>query len=407
MWQYIALFPAQRFCWAPRSTVQILGQEFYMRQRISALFLCLGLLAAIASAQANGKLQIHHIDVGQGDGVVLISPGGQIVVFDAGEDMKKRDCTRPVSYLDQLGVKHIDYLYVSHYHFDHIGCIPAVLGQFPLLNDAFDRGNSYPGATYANYVSAVAGHRKPSAVGDTIKLDKNSPNPVAITVVAVDGQSSHGTVQTSNENDLSLSVVVSFGSFREEIGGDLSGDNTQMYQDVETPVAPDIGKINVYKVHHHCSSHSTNDTWLADTQPAVGIISAGDGNDYGHPTADCLERLHTHSVKAYWTETGNGAPPEPGLDTVGGNIVVEVAPGASTFTVTYGGTHVDTYSMSGAAPGPSGNGPTAMTPKYAWSKKSSYYHLATCRFVQNIAPENLQQGDTPPPGKTLHKSCPQ
>lgn len=109
-----------------------------------------------------------------------------------------------------------------------------------------------------------------------------------------------------------------------------------MYQDVETPVAPDVGKINVYKVHHNCSSHSTNDTWLADTQPAVGIISTGDGNDYAHPTADCLERLHTHNVKLYWTETGNSGAPESGLDIVGGNIIVQVAPNASTFSATYG-----------------------------------------------------------------------
>jgi beta-lactamase superfamily II metal-dependent hydrolase len=56
------------------------------------------------------------MDVGQGDGAVLISPGGQIVSFDAGEDLKERNCIRPVCYLDQLGVKHIDYLFVSHYH---------------------------------------------------------------------------------------------------------------------------------------------------------------------------------------------------------------------------------------------------------------------------------------------------
>jgi competence protein ComEC len=108
-----------------------------MLRRLSVVFACLYLLAAIATAQANGKLQIHHIDVGQGDGAVLISPGGQVVMFDAGEDLRTKDCTKPVSYLDQLGVKHIDYLFVSHYHFDHIGCIPAVLGQLPLLNDAF------------------------------------------------------------------------------------------------------------------------------------------------------------------------------------------------------------------------------------------------------------------------------
>jgi hypothetical protein len=321
--------------------------------------------------------------------------------------MKKRDCTRPVSYLDQLGIKHIDYLFVSHYHFDHIGCIPAVLEQIQLQGPAYDRGESYPGATYAHYVEAVGDHRKTAEIGDSITLDEHSRTPVVITVVAVDGKSKHGTVQTSNENDLSLSVVVSFGSFREEIGGDLSGDNTQMYQDVETPVAPDVGKIDVYKVHHHCSSHSTNDTWMADTKPTVGVISTGDGNDYGHPTADCLERLHKHNVKAYWTETGNGGEPEPGIDVVGGNIVVEVAPDSSSFTVTYGETHVDKFSLTDKSVSAPTNTPAAATaPKYAWSKKSNEYHFANCRFVQNISPENLEQGDTPPAKKVLHKGCP-
>jgi beta-lactamase superfamily II metal-dependent hydrolase len=378
-----------------------------MTHRMLWLIACIFVFAGLANAQSNGKLQIHHMDVGQGDGAILISPGGEVVVFDVGEDMKKRDCTKPVSYIDQLGIKHIEYLFVSHYHFDHIGCIPAVLQQFQLQGPAYDRGESYPGATFTHYVTAVGTHRKTAAIGDTITLDERSKNPIVITVVAVDGKSKRGTVKTSNENDLSLSVVVSFGLFREEIGGDLSGDNTQMYQDVETPVAPDVGKIDVYKVHHHCSSHSTNDTWLAETQPTVGIISTGDGNDYGHPTADCLERLHKNNVKAYWTETGNGGEPEPGIDVIGGNIVVDVAPGASSFTITYGETHVDTFSLTGKTVSISTNSPpAATTPKYAWSKKSDQYHFANCRFVQNISPENLEQGDSPPANKVLHKDCP-
>jgi beta-lactamase superfamily II metal-dependent hydrolase len=152
-----------------------------------------------------------------------------VVLFDVGEDMKKRDCTRPLSYLDQLGVKHVDYLYVSHYHFDHIGCIPAALAQFPLQGDAYDRGGSYGGKTYDNYIAAVGSHRKTAVIGQAITLDRDSANPVVITVFALNGKSQHGQVQTSNENDLSLAVLVSFGSFKEEIGGDLSGDNTAMY----------------------------------------------------------------------------------------------------------------------------------------------------------------------------------
>src|SRR5947209_6728452 len=131
-----------------------------MLQRVSALCISILAFAAIALGQANGKLQIHHIDVGQGDGAVLISPKGQIVLFDMGEDMKKKDCQPAIAYLDQLGIKQIDYLFVSHYHFDHIGCIPAVLKQFPLVKTAYDRGESYNGTTFDSYLAAVGSHRQ-------------------------------------------------------------------------------------------------------------------------------------------------------------------------------------------------------------------------------------------------------
>lgn len=31
---------------------------------------------------------------------------------------------------------------------------------------------------------------------------------------------------------------------------------------------------------------------------------------------------------------------------------------------------------------------------------------ANCRFVHNISPTNLEQGNAPPTGKTLHEECP-
>jgi len=159
-----------------------------MVSRSVIICLCALTLSGIANGQANGKLQIHHMDVGQGDGAVLISPGGQVVLFDAGEDMKKRDCTKPVSYLGQLGIKQIDYLFVSHYHFDHIGCIPAVLQQFPLQGDVYDRGESYPGTTYSNYVKAVGRHRKTGVIGNSVTLDGGWENPVVIKIFAIDGK---------------------------------------------------------------------------------------------------------------------------------------------------------------------------------------------------------------------------
>jgi beta-lactamase superfamily II metal-dependent hydrolase len=364
---------------------------------IVAVFGCL-LLSTLALAQANGHLQIHFMDVGQGDGAVLISPSGQIVLFDAGKDMKRKDCTRVVSYLDQLHISKIDYLFVSHYHFDHIGCIPDVLEQFPLQHEAFDRGQSYPGATYTAYIAAVNSHRTTATAGTAVQLDKGSAHPVVINVKAINGNGVH----TTNENDLSLTALVSFDAFRAEIGGDLSGDNTDMYADIETGVGPLVGRIDVYKVHHHCSSHSTNEAWLKDTMPTIGIISTGDNNDYQHPTVDCLERLHQAGIKTYWTEHGNGATPAPEFDDVAGNIVVDLAPGAAKYSVLSGMQQLASYPITGGGASPV---PVSVT-TFAWSKNSSVYHRSDCKYVQTISSQNLVTGATPPVGKKLHKDCP-
>lgn len=367
------------------------------------------MLPVVAFGQANGKLQIHHMDVGQGDGAVLISPKGQVVLFDAGKDMKTKSCTKALSYLDQLGIQKVDALFVSHYHYDHIGCVPAVLAQFPLKGTAYDRGGSYDAATFTAYAKATKNKRKTAQVGDQIILDKTSGDPVTITIVAVNGKSQTGDVSTSNENDLSLAAVVSYGSFREEIGGDLSGENTDNYEDVETPVAMDVGHVDVYKVHHHCSEHSTNTTWLKKTTPTVGIISTGDGNSYDHPATKCLDRLRTNGLKkVYWTEKGNGGAPKPGFDLVRGNILVEIPSGGAHYFV-----DGDKYEAalpiaptilanSGASPETS---PAPDLRKFAWSSKSQLYHLATCRYVSNISKANYSEGDIAPPGKTLHKDC--
>jgi hypothetical protein len=162
-----------------------------------------------------------------------------------------------------------------------------------------------------------------------------------------------------------------------------------------------VGQVEVYKVNHHGSAYSSNDAWLATIKPKIGIISTGNGNKYGHPTPECLERLHAASIKTYWTETGAGVEPDPTLDVVGGGIVVQNGPGEPTFTVTYGTGKVDSYPLwGGGGPGPS------VTPTFAWSKNSPMYHLATCSVVKTIGPANLQTGSTAPAGKSLHVGCP-
>jgi competence protein ComEC len=99
------------------------------RKSILVALLGLFVFTTLTLAQQDGKLQIHFMDVGQGDGALLISPQGEMVLFDDGA---LKFCDKPVAYLHELGVQKIDYHITSHYHSDHIGCCGQVLGAFPL-----------------------------------------------------------------------------------------------------------------------------------------------------------------------------------------------------------------------------------------------------------------------------------
>ncbi len=361
--------------------------------KLRLLVLALALCTACVYGQANGKLQIHFLDVGQGDGAILISPGGETVLFDDGPS-NKADVV--IAYLDQLGVSRIDYHIASHYHEDHIGCTVRVLNEFPLQKEAVDRGGSYKGTDFSNYVAFVGSKRTTAIAGKSITLDSGSANPVKIEFAALNGN--QVPKANKNENDMSLVCVVRFGQFDAVLGGDLSGVKSGDYQDVETSVTPQVGQVEVYKVHHHGSRYSSNTNWLAALKPRIGIISCGVSKNH-HPTKDCLQRLHAANVITYWTEHGNGegVEPEPGKDTVGRNIIVECAPNSTTFTITHSGDKVDSYQVWN---------PLSTQKNFAWSKLSNKYHLAGCSFVENISPANLQTGSTPPSDKTLHLGCP-
>jgi len=124
-------------------------------------------------------------------------------------------------------------------------------------------------------------------------------------------------------------------------------------------------------------------------------------NDYGHPTAKTLKRLHDAGIKTYWTGEGSGTKPDQEHDVVGGNIRVEVEPKAEEFKVISNWTRVDTYPVWEAQ-----TPRAASRASYAWSKRSNVYHQENCKYVSNINPENLERGDSPPEGKELHNGCP-
>lgn len=304
--------------------------------------------AAAFALSGNGKLQIHHIDVGQGDGALLISPNGQTALFDDGNYL---NCSAIKSYLQGLGITTVNYHFCSHYHSDHLGCIDDLAAIGITIGTAgYDRGMSYSSGTYTAYVNTLGAKRMTLAKNQVITLDAGQANPVTIKCVDLNGAGVYSP-SGSDENAKSVDLLVSYGSFQEEIGGDLTGDPASS-NDVETTVGPEVGDVEVYKAHHHGSRYSNNDNWMNAVSAEVCVISCGDGNSYGHPTTEALTRMHSHGIHTYWTETGAGATPNPSWDKVAhGTIVIQAQPGAgASYTITGPGINDTWYNGGGAPP---------------------------------------------------------
>lgn len=254
------------------------------------------------------QLQIHHLDVGQGDCTLILTPTGTSILIDAGNNGKGTGVVSP--YLASLGITHIDFVIASHYHADHIGGLDEVIEGLGSVNigTCVDRGTDPPlpgTAAYNDYAAAAtAAGRATVGLGQVLDLGDG----VTLTCLAVDGEVlDYGPVANASdsENDLSLAFILSWKRFQYFTGGDCGGESTY-YADLETPLAPLVGDVDAFKIDHHGSAYSTNQVFVNALQPEVGVISVGDGNTYGHPVQAVLDRLATAGCLMYLTETGAG-----------------------------------------------------------------------------------------------------
>ncbi len=251
------------------------------------------LLVLAAGLAGAGQLQVHCLNVGQGDGTLIISPTGRRVLIDAGYDSLGIEKVLP--WLDSLGIRSLDWVVATHYHADHIGGLDEViagLGRDSIRQAVYDRSWSYSTNAYDDYAAAAGGKRRTMAKGLTLDLGGGA----SLTCLGLNGNgrlSSPFTDPPWSENDLAIAMRVSYGRFDFSISGDLSGESTEYYRDIESAVAPEIGPVEVLRVNHHGSAYSSNPFFLAALDPLASVVSCGE-NDYGHPDAGTMSRLRDY-----------------------------------------------------------------------------------------------------------------
>lgn len=240
-----------------------------------------------------GRLELHMIDVGQGDALAVRSPRGRWMLVDAGGGWRGGDAGAAIvwPYLRRFGGS-VTYLSMSHPHLDHIGGVSTLVDRASpdtVWDGAYVSGSS----VYAEVLRAVRTHGRAwrrVAAGDSAAFDG-----ATIRVLAPDSAWMAGL---SDPNEASVVLRISFGSVRMLLMGDAEGGEEGWL----VARYGDSLRADVLKVGHHGSSTSSTASFLDAVRPDVALVSVGAGNSYRHPSQEVLQDLDERGVHLLRTD---------------------------------------------------------------------------------------------------------
>jgi len=253
---------------------------------------------------SKGKLEVSVLDVGQGDSIFVVSPGGKTLLIDGGGAFSGfqgqeqhfgidpgEEAVSP--YLWSRGFQKLDVVALTHAHQDHLGGLTAILENFHVGQLWIGREVSSLGF---HHLEEVARARK---IPIERELRGKSFDWDGVSGEFLWPEIGPDEVALAAKNDDSLVLRLCFGDRNILLPGDAEklAEHKILEENRSHLLHSDI-----LKVGHHGSKNSTIPEFLAAVHPQIGIISVGEANPYGHPSPELLERLQGAGVRILRTD---------------------------------------------------------------------------------------------------------
>ena len=251
-----------------------------------------------------GRLELTVLDVGQGDSLLVVSPGGKTLLIDGGgafggfpgdEEHNGVDPGEEAvsPYLWSRGFQKLDVVALTHAHQDHLGGLPAILDNFRV-------GRLWIGREVS---SAALARLEELARERTIPIEHELRGK-SFHWDGVEGSFLWPEIATEEvaplaKNNDSLVLHLRYDGRSILLPGDAE---KQVEREILSENSAEALHSDVLKIGHHGSKNSTTTEFLAAVQPRFGIISAGEDNPYGHPNTELLERLENAGVRILRTD---------------------------------------------------------------------------------------------------------
>jgi competence protein ComEC len=248
-----------------------------------------------APPPSGDELQVHMLDVGQGDSILIVAPGGKTVLVDAGVPGSGKVVTNAMK---RYNLKQIDLMVATHAHADHIGGADEVLRATKVVN-VLD--SQVPNATknYEDFLKAIR-ERGAQYVGASPGQKFDLGGGAQLTVLAPIQPFFTKDQLRSGANEPNANSVVTrldYGDFSLLLTGDAEAETESRLMKAGANV-----KAKVLKVGHHGSRYASSEAFLRAGGFEAAVISDGEDNRYGHPSQDALDRFKALGIKIYRTD---------------------------------------------------------------------------------------------------------
>jgi competence protein ComEC len=238
--------------------------------------------------QPSKGLNVHYIDIGQGDSIYIKTPAGEDILIDGGS---KASGSKVVAYLKKQKVDDIEVLISTHPDADHVGGLDEVLAAFKVEN-VYAPKVQHTTQAFKDFLTAVKNEK---LTIKTAKLDVLLPlQDKSIQAKFI------GPVKDYKKDDLNNWSAVLQLTYNKNKFLFMGDAETQAEKDMLAKKL--ISKVDVLKVGHHGAKETTTNELLKVAKPTYSIISVGAKNSYKHPTNEVLKRLNTFKSKVYRTD---------------------------------------------------------------------------------------------------------
>jgi competence protein ComEC len=238
-------------------------------------------------------VELHMIDVGQGDAVALRTPRGRWVIVDAGRAWRGGDAGRAtvIPYVRRHGGAVAAFV-LTHPHADHAGGAATLVralhpevfwdGAYVGTSDTYREALAAAATSGVTWERVRPGHRR---VIDDVELEFLAPD-------------SAWTRALGDPNEASVVLRARYGTVRFLLVGDAEREEERWLLARDSLAL----RAEVLKVGHHGSITSTTADFLRAVRPAIALVSVGAGNTYGHPSTQVLASLAAQGATVLRTD---------------------------------------------------------------------------------------------------------